>query len=201
MFLFSINPFSANFTKWSNTLTQFVGTLPTNYVSVFDHFVRLALKGLTHIFPYLLTQSIFLSGTPWKYQEKFSDVFRESQIGALAEHGLNDGFLELIYLTFFVLKSNLELALSITSKVSEVRILWSLILVQFDFCAKLRLAVKSWSLSFLRKASVSRRHERSWLVTFYSLFWKIDLRKWRKDLHRCACVRVCVRVCVWKEVG
>ena len=42
----SINPFSANYTKWSNTLKQFVGNLPTNCLSVFDHFVGLALKGL-----------------------------------------------------------------------------------------------------------------------------------------------------------
>ena len=40
------NPLSANFTKWSNTLKQFVGKLPTNCLSVFDHFVGLALKGL-----------------------------------------------------------------------------------------------------------------------------------------------------------
>ena len=41
-----INPLSANPTKWSNTLKQFVGNLPTNCVSVFDHFVNLVLKGL-----------------------------------------------------------------------------------------------------------------------------------------------------------
>ena len=45
--LFLINPFSANFTKWSNTLKQFVGSLPTNCLSVFDYFWGLALKGLT----------------------------------------------------------------------------------------------------------------------------------------------------------
>ena len=33
---------SANPTKWSNTLKQFLGNLPC----VFDHFVELALKGL-----------------------------------------------------------------------------------------------------------------------------------------------------------
>ena len=44
---FKFNPFSANFTKWSNTLKQFVGNLRTNYLSVFDHFVGLALKGLS----------------------------------------------------------------------------------------------------------------------------------------------------------
>ena len=42
----TFNPLSANSTKWSNTLKQFVGNLPTNCLSVFDHFVGLALKGL-----------------------------------------------------------------------------------------------------------------------------------------------------------
>ena len=41
-----LNPLSANFTKWLNTLKQFVGKLPTNCLSVFHHFVELALKGL-----------------------------------------------------------------------------------------------------------------------------------------------------------
>ena len=40
------NPFSASFTKWSNTLKQFVGNVPTNCLSMLDHFVILALKGL-----------------------------------------------------------------------------------------------------------------------------------------------------------
>ena len=36
--------------KWSNTLKQFVGKLPTNCLSVFDHFVGLAFKGLGNIY-------------------------------------------------------------------------------------------------------------------------------------------------------
>ena len=40
------NPLSANLTKWPNTLKQFVGKLPANCLSVFGHFVNLALKGL-----------------------------------------------------------------------------------------------------------------------------------------------------------
>ena len=44
-----LNPLSANPTKWSNTLKQFVGKLPTNCLSVFDHFVKLALKGLINM--------------------------------------------------------------------------------------------------------------------------------------------------------
>ena len=42
----NLNPLSANATKWSNTLKQFVSKLPTNCLSVFDLFVRFALKGL-----------------------------------------------------------------------------------------------------------------------------------------------------------
>ena len=42
----SFNPLSANTTTWSNTFKQFVGKLPTNCLSVFDHFVELAHKGL-----------------------------------------------------------------------------------------------------------------------------------------------------------
>ena len=42
-----INPLSANFTKWSNTLKQFVGKYSTNCLSMFDRFVGLALKGLS----------------------------------------------------------------------------------------------------------------------------------------------------------
>ena len=40
------NPLRANPTKLPNTLKQFVGNLPTNCLSVFGHFVKLALKGL-----------------------------------------------------------------------------------------------------------------------------------------------------------
>ena len=50
----SINPLSANPTKWSNTLKQFADSnnLPTNCLSVFDHFVGLALKGLRILLPF-----------------------------------------------------------------------------------------------------------------------------------------------------
>ena len=43
------NSLNANYTNWSNTLKQFVGKLSTNCLSVFDHFVKLALKGLNSI--------------------------------------------------------------------------------------------------------------------------------------------------------
>ena len=48
--LSQVNPLSANPTKWPNTLKQFVGKLPTNCLSVFGHFVNLALKGLRSLY-------------------------------------------------------------------------------------------------------------------------------------------------------
>ena len=40
------NPLSASLKKWSNTIKQFVSNLPMNCLSLFDHYVGLALKGL-----------------------------------------------------------------------------------------------------------------------------------------------------------
>ena len=58
-----LNSLSANPTKWSNTLKQFISNLPINCLSVFDHFVKLALKGLMHIMPmfscFKITISLF----------------------------------------------------------------------------------------------------------------------------------------------
>ena len=47
-----VNLLSASLTKWSNTLKQ---------LSVFDHFVGLVLKGLTHFLPIFLIV-LMLSG-------------------------------------------------------------------------------------------------------------------------------------------
>ena len=47
IYFLNIYPLSANPTKWSNTPKQFVGKLPTNRLSVFDQFLKLALEGLT----------------------------------------------------------------------------------------------------------------------------------------------------------
>ena len=44
--LSELYPLSTNPTKWSNTLKQFLTKLPMNCMSVFDHFVGLALIGL-----------------------------------------------------------------------------------------------------------------------------------------------------------
>ena len=45
----TVNPLSANPEKWSNTLKQIVGNLPTICLSVFDHFMNLVLKELMRI--------------------------------------------------------------------------------------------------------------------------------------------------------
>ena len=42
----TMNPLSAKPTKCSNTLKHLVGKLPTNCLSLFDHLLGLALKGL-----------------------------------------------------------------------------------------------------------------------------------------------------------
>ena len=47
--LTKLNTLSVNPTKWSNTLKQIRRLLPTNCLSMFDHFVGLALKGLTNL--------------------------------------------------------------------------------------------------------------------------------------------------------
>ena len=45
-----LNPLNTSPTKWSNTLKQFAGNLQTNCLSVFDYFVKLAVKGLRTAF-------------------------------------------------------------------------------------------------------------------------------------------------------
>ena len=47
LILIIFNPLSANPTKWSNTLKQFVGKLLTNCLRVFDYFLVLVLKDLS----------------------------------------------------------------------------------------------------------------------------------------------------------
>ena len=44
---FEFKLLSTNFTKWPNTLKQFVGNFSTNCLSVFDHFLKLVVKGLS----------------------------------------------------------------------------------------------------------------------------------------------------------
>ena len=57
--LSKFNPLSANHTKWSNTLKQFVGKFSTNCLSVFDHFVGLVLKRLRNGYEDILQLLLF----------------------------------------------------------------------------------------------------------------------------------------------
>ena len=43
--LILFNPLSVSPIKWLNTIKHFVGNLLTNCLSLFDHFVGVALKG------------------------------------------------------------------------------------------------------------------------------------------------------------
>ena len=61
-----LNPLSVNPTEWSNTLKQFVGNLPTNCLSVVDHFVKLGIKGLTVLLENLALDLDFCCGL-WIY--------------------------------------------------------------------------------------------------------------------------------------
>ena len=74
---FTINPLSANPTKWPNKLKLFVGKLPTNCLSVFGHIKKLALKGLILSKFRLIEQLPF----PLKSSENhnFSDDFRKNR--------------------------------------------------------------------------------------------------------------------------
>ena len=59
----SVNPLSANPTKWSNTLKQFVSNFPTNFLSVFDRFVKtLNCRGTGTLFE-VQTQKIIIITT------------------------------------------------------------------------------------------------------------------------------------------
>ena len=88
-----INPFSANTRKWSNTIKQFVGNLSTNCLSVFDHFVRLALKGLAkHIWPIIHYTEIVLVKVEGIYEQNVIHYFKKSLIAeSLVSHTLLSG--------------------------------------------------------------------------------------------------------------
>ena len=59
-------------TKSPNTLKQFAAKLPTNCLSVFDHFVGLALKGLSCYYEALDTKNILLQATSHEWFQKQS---------------------------------------------------------------------------------------------------------------------------------
>ena len=97
-FNFKVNTLSANFTKWSNTLKQFVGKLPTNCLKVFDHSVGLELKGLSSklnkpgfVFRAKSTRYLFLElkfTTPDCGKDQFGYVCIKTEIKNESKHFL-----------------------------------------------------------------------------------------------------------------
>ena len=93
--LTDINPLSAKLTTWPNTLKQFVGNLPTNCLSVFDHFLGLALKGLK------------LESQIWKYLHYGIIITAENEICMCRNQIMVDSKLSfswnmLLYLIWFM---------------------------------------------------------------------------------------------------
>ena len=84
-----LNPLSANHTKWLNTLKTIRRQQPTNCLSVFDHFVGLALKGLYGFSWHHIVSRDF------DFKINISEKFKISQI-----------------LEFFFVKKNSQLKLS-----------------------------------------------------------------------------------------
>ena len=69
-----LNPFktlSTNPTEWSNTLKQFLAKFQTNSLSVFDHFVGLALKRLMPLVSfYKNIRKPLVSGVFWRFKKE-----------------------------------------------------------------------------------------------------------------------------------
>ena len=96
------NTLNASPTKWSNTLKQFVGKLPMNCLSVLEHFLGLALKGLSKYWP-LTTIKFLHQTTPCRLQndsktKNITYVLKKSDLDG-TEIAL---VMSIILLTFFV---------------------------------------------------------------------------------------------------
>ena len=73
----NLKSLSANPTKWSNKLKQFVSKLPTNSLSVFDPFVWLVPKGWSlYYFLWSISCLCYVSIPSKNIRKPFSDVFR-----------------------------------------------------------------------------------------------------------------------------
>ena len=72
---FLINPLNANPEKWSNTLKQIVGNLPTICLNVFDHFMNLALKGLNSFVEFFVVCCLFSCHFSFTVTVKFTSLF------------------------------------------------------------------------------------------------------------------------------
>ena len=88
------NTLSANFTKWSNTFKQFVGKLAVNCLNVFDHFVRLALKGLIKNYN---TKQITELNIKEKFSSKMASSIRDYTIVRIVQVTHHQGNVSVSY--------------------------------------------------------------------------------------------------------
>ena len=99
-----LNPLSANFTKWLNTLKQFVGNLPTNCLSVFGHFVGLALKGSTELIQIFLCMFCNKMLRRFRENDRFFKIFLSTYIKRLhVRCNLSQNFSHIFYLKVLML--------------------------------------------------------------------------------------------------
>ena len=61
----NFNPLNANLTKCSDTLKQFVGKLPTNYLIMFDQFCGVGAQRINIVCDMSLSFSGFTCLLPW----------------------------------------------------------------------------------------------------------------------------------------
>ena len=130
----NVNPLNANPTKRSNTLKQFVGKLPTNCLSMLDHFVGLALKGLMQCYLMILSQILllqFLTDKWWIWTSIKYNLITKNQIRLIwmpyTSINSKKFFLPWQFFLQFFLQFNLHFSLCKMPSnhlKSEYRILW-----------------------------------------------------------------------------
>ena len=143
-----VNPLSANPIKWSNTLAQFVGNMPTNCLSVFGHFEGLALKRLIFCCG---SSKIFTMSPNENDPDISADIFREFQrkkrIGSWITQAASRDTLESLLTARFYLPAGTIISLLFIyfqiklhendSCIINQNNLWYLLLPHYNFTFKL----------------------------------------------------------------
>ena len=133
MSLLNVIPLSADPTKWSNSLKQFVGKLSTNCLSVIEHFTGLVLKGLKSFIIMICSIS-----------QSFSFVFTRADFCSACVHLL---YLCLLYLCLLVFYA---CSLVLYSCFIHTRIVFTLVLLVITRDHLCSTCVYSFSPVFIR---------------------------------------------------
>ena len=104
---------SANPTKWSNTLKQFVGNLATNCLSMFDHFMKLALKELIEIISIYVNTCILIFTCTYMKSERNLRLFWLIKISAITNDKLLFETLKCLKYLIFKTRIHFDLCKSI----------------------------------------------------------------------------------------